>query len=89
MCFCFDGLFDSFIFYADVACEIRLVNRTLAARQILLALNPANPGGLPAGVPAQITIPATTWITLPDKWYLIYVEAVGAVAGTLIIKTSG
>ena len=77
------------LFYADVSCEIRLVNRTLAGRQVLLALNPADPAGLPAGVPVQITIPALTWITLPDKWFILYAVAVGAVAGTLIIKTSG
>ena len=77
------------LFYADVACNIRLVSRALAARQALFAINPANPGGLPLGVPAQITIPAVTWITLPDKWYVLYAVAVGAAAGTLIIKTSG
>ena len=77
------------MFYADVACLIRLVSRNLAARQALLVANPADPGGLPAGFPLQIVIPATTWITLPDKWYIIYAIAVGDVAGTLIIKTSG
>lgn len=77
------------MFYADVPCNIRLVNRNLAARQALLVADPANPYGLPAGLPAQITIPATTWFTLPDKWYILYAVAVGGVAGTLIIKTSG
>lgn len=75
--------------FATVACNIRLVNRALFARQVLLALNPADPGGLPAGLPVQIVIPATTWIILPDKWFLLYAVAVGAVAGNIIIKSSG
>ena len=71
------------LFYADVACNIRLVSRALFSQQVLGVL-PA----LPA-VPGQITIPATTWISLPDKWFILYAVAVGAVAGTLIIKASG
>ena len=69
------------LFFADVACNIRLVSRALVSQQVL--------GVLPAGFPVQITIPATTWFTLPDKWFMLYAVAVGAVAGTLIIKVSG
>ncbi len=75
------------LFYADVACNIRLVNRALASQQVAGVL--PGPGVFPAGFPIQITIPAVTWITLPDKWFVIYAVAVGAVAGTLIIKASG
>ena len=72
------------MFYASVPCLIRLTNRALVAQQVL--------GILPAtvlDVPVQIEIPATIWITLPDKWFIISAIAVGPVAGTLIIKTSG
>ncbi len=69
------------LYFASVAVNIRLINRALVAQQLL--------GVLPAGVPGQIVIPATTWFTLPDKWFTIQAIAVGALPGVLIIKASG
>lgn len=69
------------LFFASVAVNIRLINRALPSQQAF--------GVLPAGVPGQITVPATTWWALPDKWFIIQAIAVGALPGTLIIKASG
>lgn len=77
----------STLFYASVAVNIRLINRTLRTQQVLGVL----PLGVPPAilVPVQITIPAVTWWWLPDKWFILQAIAVGAAPGTLIIKASG
>ena len=75
------------LFYADVPCLIRMVSRELITRWLVSAVPPPPFSAWPIPT-VQVLIPATTWITLPDKWAIIYVIGTG-VAGTLIIKTSG
>ena len=75
------------LFYSDQECQIRLVSRELIARWVASVVAGAPLSVWPIPV-VQITIPATTWITLPDKWAIIYVVGTGAI-GTLNIKMSG
>ena len=75
------------LFYTDQECVIRLVSRGLITRWVASVVAGAPFSAWPIPV-VQVTIPATTWITLPDKWAVIYVVGTG-LAGTLVIKPSG
>jgi len=75
------------LFYADVPCLIRMVSRELIARWLASAVLPPPFSAWPIPL-VQVLIPATTWITLPDKWAILRVVSDG-VDGTLIVKTSG